>query len=249
MIRNLLRAAGPCLLLTFSACGSSKDEPTDATAGQEPRIKSIAGTLTYPEWIPLAPESIVTVQLVDVSKADTSAPVVAETILNKPGKPPVPYVLKYDANKIESGHRYSLKAQVMEQTRLMFMSDAAYPVLENEKQPPVDIELKLVPGGRVERMAENVRANNPALSGFYRYRDGQGQFTDCTDGESHPVAQEQAVYSLESEYRDVAPSFGDEVFVSVAGKYVTRPARSGRGKEDFLVVVQVEEMDADGDCP
>jgi uncharacterized lipoprotein YbaY len=249
MTRNLLRAAAPGLLLALAACGFSGNEEAETAESAQPDMKTIAGTLTYEEHIPLAPESVVTVQLVDVSRADDEATVIAETVFHKAGKPPLPYAVKYDANKIEKGHRYSMRAQVMEQTRLMFISDANYPVLENKNQAPVDIELKHVPGGHIERMAEHVRANNPALSGFYRYVDSGGEFTDCEDGHSYPLAREQGIYSLESQYRDLASGYGDEVFVSVAGKYVTKPARNGRGKEKFLVVVQVEDMDADGDCP
>lgn len=236
--------------LFLVACGSAEDEAPEATvADNKPQMESIRGTLTYEETIPLAPESMIKVELLDVSKADAPAEVVAEKVFLMPGKPPLPFILEYDASKIESGHRYSLRANVMEQTRLMFVSDRTYPVLEGGDQPPVDILLKHVPGGDIEKMAENVRAKNPLISGHYSYTNKEGIFVDCSDGKEHPLSREGAIFSVESEYREVAPDYGDEVFLSVAGKYVTRPARSGQGKEDFLVVMQVEEMDADGSCP
>jgi putative lipoprotein len=212
-------------------------------------MESIRGTLTYVEDIPLAPESVVRIELLDVSAGDAAGTPVAESMLQMPGRPPLTFALKYDANQIEAGHRYALNVEVHEQKRLMFVSDRRYPVLDKETQAPVEITLKHVPGGRLERMAENVRATNPILSGHYRYYDGDSEFVDCETEKSHPLAREHGIYSLESEYRDVAPQYGDEVFVRVAGKYVTRPARAGRGNEDYLVVKKVEEMYADGDCP
>lgn len=234
--------------LALVACGQS-DAPDNASSEVgEPRMATLRGTLSYEEEIMLAPESVVTVQLIDVTERGAPG-VVAEAVFQVPGKPPLPFKLQYDAAKIESDRRYGLRAEVTEQKRLMFVSDSAYSVLPGENQPPVDILLKRVPGGRLDRMAENVRASNPELSGFYRYLDDHGEFVDCSDGSVHPVAREEAIFALEAEYRDVVRRYGDEVFVRVAGKYMTRPARSGRGKEDYLVVMQVEELVADGDCP
>lgn len=236
-------------LLLLSACSGSKDDAGEQPVVSEPRMEKIRGTLTYEDQILLAPETMVTVQLLDEAAGDTPEALVAESVFHHPGKPPVPFTLNYDASLIQDDRRYSLRARVEEQTRLMFVSESAYPVLPGGTQGPVEILLKRVPGGRMERMADHIRANNPELVGHYRYRDGDGVFIDCNDGSRHLVAREQAVYALESEYRDVAPAYGDEVFLRVAGKYVTRPAPGGRGKEDYLVVMQVEEMSADTGCP
>lgn len=236
-------------LAVLAACGGSDDQAGDQPVAAEPRMETIRGTLTYSDQLLLAPETMVTVQLLDDAAANTPEAVVAETVFHHPGKPPVPFTLRYDASRIDSERRYSLHAQVDEQKRLMFVSDTTYPVLQGESQPPVEIVLKRVPGGRMERMSENLRANNPELVGHYRYYDGKGEFIDCSDGSRHPLAREEAIYALESEYRDVVPNYGDEVFVRITGKYMTRPARDGRGKEDFLVVLQVEEMTASTGCP
>lgn len=241
-------ALASMLVVTLIACERAEESVEGSGAASEPRMETITGTLSYEEEIALAPESMVTVQLLDLS--NTAAPtVVAENVFQVPGKPPLPFSIPYDANSIGTGRPYSLRAEVKEQKRLMFVSDTAYPVLQGESQPPVDILLKRVPGGRLDRMPEHVRANNPEFSGFYRYVDDHGEFVDCSDGGVHPVAREEAIFALEAEYRDVVRRYGDEVFLRVAGKYMTRPARGGQGKEDYLVVMQVEEMSADGDCP
>lgn len=248
MHQILFRLAALFLALALAACGSDDDgEPVADTSG--PRMETIRGTLNYVEDITLAPESTVTVELLDVTKADPPAAVIADTVVDKPGRPPLPFALEYDASMIEPGRQYSVRARVMEQKRLMFVSDRDYRVLDEDSQGPVEITLNHVPGGHIERMAENVRKRNPTLIGHYRYSDKQGEFVDCSDGVSHPLAREEGIYALESEYRDVVPEYGDEVFVTLVGKYATRPARSGRGKEEYLIVLQVEEMSASGTCP
>ncbi len=249
MHQFLPRLLAYSLAFLLGACGSSDDDAEKVSDVVEPRMATIKGTLSYVGEHILAPESTIKVELIDVTQADAEAVVIADTVLQKIGQPPLPYSLSYDMNRIESERRYALRAEVKEQKRLMFISDRTYPVLADDKQPPVDILLKYVPGGHLDRMPERVRANNPELAGYYRYYKDGGEFTDCADDMTRPVASERGVFELESEYRDVAPRFGDEVFVRVAGKYQTRPARNGRGKEDFLVVMQVEEMSASGDCP
>lgn len=241
-------AAVMTLLVTLAACNSSDDEVVEVIdAGSS--MDTIRGTVTYEEDIILAPESVTRVELLDVTAPDESPTVIAESFVNGFGTPPLAFALEYDTRLIESGHRYALRAEVMEQTRLMFKSIDTYRVLDNEHTGPVEILLKHVPGGKVERMAEVVRANNPMFSGYYYYFDGEGEFLDCEDQEIHPVAREGDIYALESSYRREAGNFGDQVFTRISGNYVTRPARDGRGKEDFLVVIQVEEMDAGGACP
>lgn len=250
--KTLPKAALALLVLGLVACGNSDDgsNETSDTANAEPEMKTIRGTLDYHENFNLAPESVVTVELRDVSLQDVPAEVVAVSEFLVPKDRPMPFSIQYDANKIQDGHRYSLHAKVMEQVRLRFVSDQAYPVLEENEQPPVNILLKHVPGGDVERMPETVRAKNPTLTGHYRYRDKQGEFIDCADGTVHPLSREEGgIYALESQYRDVAPEYGDEVFVRLVGNYLTKPARSGSGKEDYLVVLQIEEMSALGTCP
>lgn len=236
------------LSLALTACDSGDDAPVEVV-DDTPVMDTIRGTVTYEEDIILAPESITTVELVDVTDKDNEPVVVAEGFVNGFGAPPLAFALQYDTRLIKPDHQYELRALVMEQVRLMFKSVGSYPVLDNGNSGPVEILLKHVPGGKVERMAEVVRANNPLISGFYYYAGGEGEFIDCETADVHPVAREGGIYSLESGYRREATKAGQQVFAMVSGNYVTRPARDGRGKEEFLVIEQVEEISASGDCP
>ncbi len=241
---------GSLLILSvlLAACDTQDDQPAEVV-DTGPVMKTIRGTVTYEEDIILAPESITTVELIDVTAQDEEPQVVAEGYVAGFGAPPLAFSLEYDTSKIKPDHRYELRAKVMEQVRLMFKSVGSYPVLGDENTGPVEILLKHVPGGKVERMAETVRANNPTITGFYYYLGGEGEFIDCETAAVHPVAREGGVYSLESGYRREASEPGQQIFTVVSGNYVTRPARDGRGKEEFLVIEQVEEMSASGDCP
>lgn len=244
----LLRTAVLGFVFTLAACNSPEDDAVEVVE-TEPAIQSLTGTVTYVEDIILAPESVAKVELVDITDSRVTPAVVADTYVHARGRPPLKFKLEYDASLISPDRSYALRSDVMEQTRLMFKSTDSYPVFGTDQQGPVEILLKRVPGGEVERMADVVRAKNPTLSGFYYYFEGEGEFMDCEDESVHPVAREKGIHGLERGYRNEAKTSGDMVFTRVTGNYVTRPARSGGGKEDYLVVLQVEEMDATGDCP
>lgn len=237
------------IMLSLIACSSEDDTQLQADAKSTPLMKRIVGTVTYEENILLAPESLVIVELQDVSLADAPATKIAETIIHNPPQPPVPFAVQYDANLIQDGRRYSLQARIVEQKRLMFISDTAHPVLDGARQGPVEMLLKRVPGGDPSKMVREVRAKKRELGGYYSYFADAGLFIDCEDGASYPVAQEGGNIGLEREYRREAPSFGDEVYVRLVGDYENRPSMEGRGKEPHLIVEYVEEMSAAGDCP
>ena len=196
----LLRAAVLGLIVTLAACNNTDDEAVEVVDAT-PVIKSITGTVTYVEDIILAPESVAKVELIDITDSATSPTVIAESYVNARGRPPLEFKLDYDAKLISPDRKYALRSDVMEQTRLMFKSTDSYPVLTGDQQGPVEILLKNVPGGEVDRMADVVRARNPTLSGFYYYFEGEGEFVDCEDESIHPVAREKGIHGLERGYR------------------------------------------------
>ena len=131
----------------------------------------------------------------------------------------------------------------------MFISTDSYPVFVSEQERPHEILLKRVPNGQLDLMSDVVRAKNPEITGYYYWFDGEGEFVDCEDESIHPIAGGKGQFSLERNYRREASQSGDLVFTRVTGNFVTRPARNGQGKEEYLDVIQVEEMDATGACP
>lgn len=104
----------------------------------------ISGNITYRQRIALSPQAEVIIRLLDVSKMDVAATVLAETRLKNPGQVPIAFVLPYDATKIEAGHSYTLQVRIEEAGKLLFITTSAYPVLASPEQGPLDIQVDAV---------------------------------------------------------------------------------------------------------
>ena len=90
---------------------------------------SIEGTATYRERIALPPTAVFEATLLDVSRADVPADVIARTHVPSPGYPPIRFAIRYDATRIRPRHTYVVRAHIVDGKRLMFTTDSSYPVL------------------------------------------------------------------------------------------------------------------------
>jgi putative lipoprotein len=95
----------------------------DETAG------IVKGTATFRERMALPPDAILEATLEDVSKADAAAEQIAQTRVEHPGNPPIPFEIKYDPARITPNHRYAVRARILVGEQLLFTTDQQYPVL------------------------------------------------------------------------------------------------------------------------
>ena len=107
----------------------------------EPQPKGmIRGTVSYRQRIALPPDARVVVTLEDVSRADAPATVLAEQTIDAAGRNvPIPYQLSFDPGRIESRHRYVVRAKIFQNDRLIWTSMTAHPVMPLEN--PTDLEI------------------------------------------------------------------------------------------------------------
>ena len=75
-------------------------------------MASVTGHVIYRERIALRPGSIVTVRLVDVSRADVKATLLAEQRIENPATVPVPFQLDYDPGIIDVRMSYAVQAKI-----------------------------------------------------------------------------------------------------------------------------------------
>ena len=105
----------------------------------------ITGTITYRQRIALTPAASVEVNLLDVSLADAPATSIASLQLIPAGKQvPIPFELQYDAQRINSGHRYAIRVEVFEGRTLRFTNTQVYQVITQGKPKSVDIVVQPV---------------------------------------------------------------------------------------------------------
>lgn len=82
----------------------------------------------------LAPNAVVEVKLLDVSRADAAGVTIAEQVIRTAGRQvPIPFELRYDPRQIEGRRRYVVQARILEGGRLRFINTDAHPVITGRR--------------------------------------------------------------------------------------------------------------------
>lgn len=107
-----------------------------------PPTSSITGSASYRERMALPPDAVLEVQLEDVSRADAPAVEIGGTTVQPVGQVPIRFEIPYDPARLQSGHRYQVRASIKAGGSLLFVTDTAYPVLGADGVRHVDMLLK-----------------------------------------------------------------------------------------------------------
>ncbi len=118
---------------------------TITTADGSPALTfapAVGGELTYKARIALPETAQVIITLEDVSKGDSSAQVIGQTIMKAPVGPPIPFAVTYNLKDIDPERTYAVRAQIKDANgALLFTSDQAYHVITQGNPSYVTIEL------------------------------------------------------------------------------------------------------------
>jgi uncharacterized lipoprotein YbaY len=105
----------------------------------------LTGTVTYLQRSALPDDAVVQVKLVDVSRADAPATVLAEHKIVTGGKQvPIPFELKYDPAAIDPRFTYAVQARIEISGQLRFITKQMYGVL-TRGNPVTDVEVIVEP--------------------------------------------------------------------------------------------------------
>lgn len=88
----------------------------------------LMGTVNYRERQTLPSSATVLVQLVDVSKADAPAEVIAEDRITGATGGSIPYRLQFDQSRIKLGRSYALQARISDDDRILFINTTRHAV-------------------------------------------------------------------------------------------------------------------------
>jgi putative lipoprotein len=125
----------------LAACSTISAVP----AGGGASMAKVTGTVTYRERVALPPTAVITVRLVDVSRADAPAIVLGEQIMQAAGKQvPFSFEIQFDPAKIEANYSYAVQARIEEDGKLRFVSDRHYAVITRGAPTHVDMVLRSV---------------------------------------------------------------------------------------------------------
>lgn len=138
MIRSLL-----LMTLLLGACATPGVVPSGGGAG----TARVTGTIALRDSTTLPPSAIVSVQLVDVSRADAPAILLGEQAIAARGRElPIAFEIAYDPSKIEASHVYAVQARIEDDGKLRFINDQRYAVITRGAPNQADLVLKSVGG-------------------------------------------------------------------------------------------------------
>lgn len=121
--RTLLLALFASLVISsLSGCQSNPSKPTDKPnqadtkkiSGLNSNKVVIQGVVTYTENLFLLGNQTLVVKLEDVSRQDAPAELIAEDKHDIKGQIPITFAVHYDKRQLKVGHRYNLKAQILD---------------------------------------------------------------------------------------------------------------------------------------
>ncbi len=113
-----------------------------ATGGGPPA--TVTGTVTWRQALPIPPDAVLTVRLVDTSRADAPAEVLGERTFSALSSTPIRFELPYDPARIDPRLRYQVSARIEARGALRFISTTAHPVLTRGAPSHVDIVVEPV---------------------------------------------------------------------------------------------------------
>jgi uncharacterized lipoprotein YbaY/heat shock protein HslJ len=219
-------------LALISACTTGTPEPATA---------SITGTATYRERMMLPPTAVLEVSLEDVSRADAPADVMARSEVKTTTAPPYSFTVSYDPARIVAGHRYNVRARILDNGTMMFQSDAGYAVLGAGNVTHVDILLK-----RASPDTRNASSNAQQLRGLYSYLADAGWFVDCRSGVRLAVAQEGDNAALQVAFIKARDMAGAQLLATVEGRVEDRTPMEGSGTQPTLIVEKFVSVEPQG---
>lgn len=126
--------------LFMVGCATSSVAPSGGGAGNR-----VTGTIAYRERVALAPDAVIRVQLVDVSRADAPAVVLGEQVFTADGRqPPFAFEIAYDPSRIDARMSYAVQARIEEGGQLRFVTDQRYAVVTHGAPAHADLLLRSV---------------------------------------------------------------------------------------------------------
>ncbi|VVO93860.1 hypothetical protein PS838_02455 [Pseudomonas fluorescens] len=91
-------------------------------------VKTICGSVYYPERIGLLPNSTLHVHLLDISLADAPAKELAAQITSNAEKAGLHFNLTYKLSDVLSGHTYAIRADITCDNKLIYTTTQQHPV-------------------------------------------------------------------------------------------------------------------------
>jgi copper homeostasis protein (lipoprotein) len=177
--------------------------------------------------------------IADISRADAPAEVLARTVIENPGQPPIDFAIDYDPAELRPRAIYALRATIRRSDRLLYTTDTITRVLDGAVTGPVDLQLRVV-NSLPRADAGPVGAHGLRLPASFT---GVLPCADCEGIRHHLDLWPDQVYHLRREWlgRAEGPMRRDEV-----GRWYADPVRGAivlYGASEMPLVWEVKGPD------
>ena len=120
-------------------------KPSKPKAAEPPPITAhITGTIYFKQRITLLPNDVVEVQLLDISRQDTPAAVIARQNITQPDRVPIPFKLIYDPANINPAHKFAVLARVLSNGQVRFKNTSDRYVITYGHPNHMDILVEMI---------------------------------------------------------------------------------------------------------
>jgi uncharacterized lipoprotein YbaY/heat shock protein HslJ len=196
--------------------------------------RTVSGTATYRERMALPPMARFEAVILDAARADAPAAVLARTVIDNPGQPPIQFAVTYDDAKLDPRARYVVRATVAVDGALWFTTDTATP-LPTGGDARVNLLLRRVGGSKTRSGETSPPVGAGLLGGAFRYFADAATFTLCRSGEELPVAQEGGYRELEAAYAAKRSAPAEPLYVTIEGAVEPRAGTEGPPRPTVVV--------------
>jgi len=170
---NFTKTFSSVVWLVFS--GFCLTAPAYGEGADASDMKTIEGHVLYRERMMLPPNAEITVTLEDVSKMDVAADVIATTTFPAVGGPPWDFAMEYDPARIDSRHRYAVRARIEVNGQLMFTNTTQIPAFSAAEGESLEILVSRVGGGRGGPRSTPLTPNTSLVNTYWKLVELNGQ--------------------------------------------------------------------------
>ena len=119
-------------------------KPSKPEAAKPPPITAhVTGTIYYKQRITLLPNDVVEVQLLDISRQDTPAAIIARQNITQTDRVSIPFKLSYDPTNINPAHKFAVLARILSNGQVRFKNSADCYVITYGHPNHVDILVEM----------------------------------------------------------------------------------------------------------
>ncbi|MEP0965972.1 YbaY family lipoprotein [Leptolyngbya sp. SLC-A1] len=132
----------PSVVVNIAANGAQTIEVNNAV---QPNSASVTGTVSYLPRIAMPPNAILEVSLVDVSRADAPAVVLAsQSVVFGDRQVPIPFELVYSPDQIDPRLSYAVQARIIVDGDLRFTTTSRFAVITQGSPTNVDVRVEQI---------------------------------------------------------------------------------------------------------